>query len=69
MALGKMNPRHTVCPRKHPLFQTMNYVGANKLSLQKYRRFKPSFWKDIGIRKFKILAKTQFLLELLITKY
>ena len=35
-------------------------VRSNHLSL-KYQRFTPSGYKDIGIRKFKFAAKTQFL--------
>ena len=35
----------------------MNSVRSNNLSL----RFKPSGCKDIGIRTFKFVAKTQFL--------
>ena len=38
----------------------MNYVRSNKLSL-KYQRCLPSGSKDIGIRKFEFVAKTQFL--------
>ena len=35
-------------------------VGSNKLSL-KNQRFIPLVYKDIGIRKFEFVAKTQFL--------
>ena len=38
----------------------MNSVRSNNLSL-KYQRFTPSDWKDIGIRKFDFVAKTQFI--------
>ena len=37
----------------------MNYVGTNSLSL-KYLRFTPSDYKDKGIRKFEVGAKTHF---------
>ena len=40
--------------------QTVNYVGPNNLSL-KYKRFTPSGYKDIEIRKFEFVTKTQFL--------
>ena len=43
--------------------KTMNSVRSNHLSL-KYQRFTPSGYKDIGIRKFEFVAKTQFLLKL-----
>ena len=42
------------------IFQTMNSVWSNSRSL-KYQRFTRSGCKDIGIRKFEIVAKTQFL--------
>ena len=38
----------------------MNSVKSDSLSL-KYYRFMPSGCKDVGIRKFDIEAKTQFL--------
>ena len=38
----------------------MNYLRSNKISF-KYLRFTPSGSKDIGIRKFDFVAKTQFL--------
>ena len=38
----------------------MNYVRSNNLSL-KYHKFTSSGCKDIGIRKFEFVAKTQFL--------
>ena len=38
----------------------MNYVRSSNPSL-KYQRFTPSGCRDIGIRKFGIVAKTQFL--------
>ena len=44
--------------RRPEIFQNMNYVRPNNLSL-KYKRF--TRCKDIGIRKFEIMAKTQFL--------
>ena len=40
--------------------KTKNYVRSNNLSL-KYHRFKSSSCKDIGIWKFKFVAKNQFL--------
>ena len=39
---------------------TMNTVRSNNLSL-KNQRSTPSGFKDIGIRKFEFVAKTQFL--------
>ena len=44
------------------IFQTMNSARSNSLSL-KYHRFTPSSCKDIGIRIFEFVAKTQFLSE------
>ena len=43
--------------RRPQIFQTMNYVGSNSLSL-KYQGFPPSDFQDIGIRKFELVAKT-----------
>ena len=40
--------------------QTNNSVISNSLSL-KYQRFTPSGCKDIGVRKYKFVAKTQLL--------
>ena len=40
----------------------MTSVGFNNLSL-KYKRFEPSGCKDIGTRKFELVAKTQTLSE------
>ena len=40
------------------VFQTMNSVRSNNLSL-KYQRFSPSYNKNKGIRLFQNLAKTQ----------
>ena len=42
------------------IFQTINSVRSNSLSL-KYQRFTTSGCKDIGVRKCKFVAKTQFL--------
>ena len=42
------------------IFQTMNSVRSNNVSL-KYQRPTPSGCKDIWIRKFECVAKTQFL--------
>ena len=42
------------------IFQTMNYVGSNNLSLE-YQWFTPSGCTDKGIRKYKLMTKTQFL--------
>ena len=45
-------------PRRPSIFQTIYSVRWNNLSL-KYQRFTPpSGWKDVGIRKFKFVAKT-----------
>ena len=46
--------------RRPQIFQTMNYVRPNRLSL-KYQGFPPSDYQDMGIRKFEFVAKTQFL--------
>ena len=42
------------------IFQTINFVGSNSLNL-KYQRFTSSICEDIGIRKFKFVARTQIL--------
>ena len=42
------------------IFQTMNSVRPNNPSL-KYQGFTSSDCKDIGIRKFEFVTKTQFL--------
>ena len=42
------------------LFQTINFVMSNNLSL-KYQRYTPSGSKDIRIKKFEFVAKIQFL--------
>ena len=42
------------------IFQTINSGSPNSLSL-KYQRFTPSGCKDIGVRKCKFVAETQFL--------
>ena len=56
-----VSPIHLSNRCRRPLiFQTMNSVKSNSLSL-KYRRFTPSGCKDIEIRKFEFVAKTQFL--------
>ena len=47
-------------PNVVTLWQTMNSVRLNSLSL-KYERFTLLSYKDIEIRKFKIVAKSQFL--------
>ena len=44
------------------IFQTINSGRSNSLSL-KYQRFTPSGCKDIGVRKCKFVAKTQFLYQ------
>ena len=46
--------------RRPWIFPTMNYIRSNNLSL-KWQRFTPSGWKDIWIRQFKFVSKTQFL--------
>ena len=46
--------------RRPLIFQIMNSVRPNNLSL-KYQRFTSYDWKDIGIRQFVFLRKTQFL--------
>ena len=45
----------------------MNSVRSNNISL-KYQRFKISGWRDIKIRKFELVAKTQFLCKYLLFK-
>ena len=42
------------------IFQTINSVRINNLSL-KYSWFTPPGCKDIGIRQFEFVPKTQFL--------
>ena len=49
----------TLC-RSTLIFQTMNYVRTDILSL-KYQRFVLSGYKDKGIRKFEFVAKTQII--------
>ena len=44
------------------IFQTFNSGRSKSLSL-KYQRFTPSGCKDIGDRKFKFVAKTQFQID------
>ena len=44
----------------------MNSVRSKNLSL-KYQSFSPSSCKDIGIRKFEFVTKTQFLLDVVTT--
>ena len=46
--------------RRPQIFQTNNSVRSNNLSL-KYQRFIPTGCRDIEIRKFEVVAKTQFL--------
>ena len=50
------------------IFQTMNFVRSNDLSLI-YKRLAPSGWKDLEIYKFKFLAKTQFLCHNVLLHY
>ena len=50
----------TTQSRRPLIFQTMNSVRSNNLSL-KYQRFTPSSCRDIVIRKFKFVAKTPVL--------
>ena len=38
----------------------MNYVRSNSQSL-KYQTFTPSYYTDIGVKKFRYMAKTHFL--------
>ena len=40
----------------------MNYVRLSNLSL-KYQKFTRTVYKDIGMRKFEFVTKTQFLLS------
>ena len=55
------NPFNLAARFPRPLmFQTINSGRSNSLSL-KYQRFTPIGCKDIGVRKWKIVAKTQFL--------
>ena len=49
----------TQCRRPY-IFQTINSVRSNNLSL-KYQRFILTDCRDIEIRKFEVVAKTQFL--------
>ena len=52
--------KRTALSNKPLIFQTMNSVRSNSQSL-KYHRFIPPGCKDIGVRKFKFVAKNQFL--------
>ena len=49
--------------RRPYIFQTINSVRSNYLSL-KYQRYTPSVCKEVGIRKFEFVAKTQILQSL-----
>ena len=42
------------------IFKNINSVRSNNLSF-KYQRFIPTSCRDIEIRKFEVVAKTQFL--------
>ena len=55
-----------VCSRFLTLLKKkeMNFVKSNNLSL-KYQKFTPSGCKYIGIRKFKVVAKTNPLIILI----
>ena len=44
------------------IFQTMKYVRLNNPSL-KYQRFTPTSSRDMGIRTFEFVAKTQILCQ------
>ena len=58
------NPYIFSTRRRRPLiFQTINSVKSKSLNL-KCRRFTSSGCKDIGIRKSKLVVKTQFLFSL-----
>ena len=46
--------------RSPEILQTVNSFKSNGLSL-KYKSCTPSGCKDVGIRKFEFVAKTQFL--------
>ena len=46
--------------RRSLIFQTFNSVKSKNLSL-KYQRFIPTGCRDLEIRKFEVVAKTQFL--------
>ena len=46
--------------RRPQIFQTINSVISNNPSL-KYERVKPTGCRDIEIRKFEVVEKTQFL--------
>ena len=59
LKFSNLNIFATKC-RRPQIFQTMNSVKSNSLSL-KYQVFPPSGCQAIGIRKFKFVAKTQFL--------
>ena len=48
--------------RRFFIFQTLNHVRPKSLSL-KYQRFTPSGLKEIGIRQFEFVTKTQFLFQ------
>ena len=59
LGFSNFNIVATQCRRPF-IFQTMNSVRPKNLSL-KYKRFTSSDRKDIGIRKFEFVTKTQFL--------
>ena len=48
--------------RRPLIFQTMNHVRPNNISL-KHQRFTPLGCKDVEIRKFEFVVKTHFLLR------
>jgi len=54
--------------RKSLIFQSMNSVRSNSLSL-KYQKFTPTDWKDMGIRNFvSVLSKLLNFQSLLIKR-
>jgi len=59
--LGFLNPNFFKTKCRRPLiFQTMSSGGSNNVSL-KYERFASSGCRDLGIKKLRFVAKTQFL--------
>ena len=51
------------CHKLNYSYPNINSVRSNKLSL-KYQRFIPTDCRDIEIRKFEVVTKTQFLKKL-----
>ena len=44
----------------------MNSVGSKKIKFEKYQKFTPSDYKDIGIRNFMFVARVKFFNNILL---